>query len=75
MVSSFMEAIFNFMAILDPSEDVGLLDEYCTGMTFGLSGSKVLVSIANIFMGKDGKLRSKASFDIKGLEESLYRTA
>ena len=26
-------------------------------MTFGLQGSKVLVSVANVFMGKDGKLR------------------
>ena len=75
MVSSFMEAIFNFTAILNPAEEVGKLDEYCTGMTFGLSGSKVLVSVSNIFMGKDGKLRSKKSFDINGLQESFYRTA
>ena len=65
-----MEAILNFMAILDPSEDVGLLDEYCTGMTYGLQGSKVLVSVANVFMGKDGKLR-KPSLKPKDLHAGL----
>ena len=69
MVSSFMEAIFNFTAILKP-DDNRVLDEYCTGMTYGLQGSKVLVSVANVFMGKDGKLR-KPSLNPKDLHAGL----
>ena len=52
-------------------------------MTFGLQGSKVLVSVANVFMGKDGKLRKsplKLNKDdltggFKDLQGSLLRTA
>ena len=75
-----MEAIFHFTAILKPDED-RVLDEYCTGMTYGLQGSKVLVSVANVFMGKDGKLRkpslnpSDLKSSLKSMEESIYRTA
>ena len=76
-----MEAIFHFTAILKPDESRELLDEYCTGMTYGLQGSKVLVSVANVFMGKDGKLRkpslnpSDLKSSLKSMEESIYRTA
>ena len=70
------------MAILDPQSNEKL-DEYCTGMTFGLQGSKVLVSIANVFIGKDGKLnKSPLSLEkkdiekgLKEIEGSIYRTA
>ena len=83
MIASFFEAIFQFYAILSPSNDVELLDEYCTGMTFGLQGSKVLVSIANVFIDKDGKLnKSPLDLDLKDVENkmkeiegSIYRTA
>ena len=52
-------------------------------MTFGLQGSKVLVSIANVFIDKDGKLnKSPLDLDLKDVENkmkeiegSIYRTA
>ena len=56
MVISIMQGLFQIMAILSPENDQQL-DEYCTGMTFGLQGSKLLVSIANVFIGQDGKLK------------------
>ena len=74
-----MEAIFNFTAILGKNKDNDVqLDEYCTGMTYGHQGSKVLVSVVNVFKRKDGKLRKTSSGfkqELKDLENSIYKTA
>lgn len=47
------------IAILSPERGV-TIDEYCTGMIFGLQGSKILVHLANTLitpMGEDGKAK------------------
>merc|ERR1712060_215223 len=65
MVLEFLEGLFYFVGILNPS-GYKHLDQYCTGMVFGLQGSKLLVKVANTLInpvGADGK--ATGTFDKK----------
>ena len=58
MVVDFLEGLFYFVNILNPA-GYKHLDQYCTGMVFGLQGSKLLVKVANTLVnpvGEDGKV-------------------
>ena len=62
MVLDFMEGLFFFVNILNPA-GYKHLDQYCTGMIFGLQGSKLLVKVANTLLSSDGK--GNVGFDKK----------
>ena len=54
----FLDGFYYFITILSPAKGSKLMDQYCTGMSFGLQGSKLLVKVANTLInpfGKDGK--------------------
>ena len=70
LVMSWIEGLFGLISLLtaDTREQ---LDEYCTGMAFGLQGSKILVNVANIIhKGKNGSNTGKNGF-FKNLSENL----
>ena len=46
LVTTFLDGLYNFITVLSPASGVKL-DMYCTGMVFGLQGSKLLVKVAN----------------------------
>ena len=59
-VMNFLDGLYQFFTILSPSGREQL-DQYCTGMIFGLQGSKVLVKVANTLInpvGEDGEAAS-----------------
>ena len=51
MIDEFLDSLYMFIVILS-SEGRAKLDQYCTGLVFGLQGSLMLVKIANTF-GED----------------------
>lgn len=56
-IQSFIDGVYNFINILLPKGSEAM-DEYCTGMIFGLEGSKMLVKVANTLInpvGEDGQ--------------------
>ena len=58
VVLEFLDGFYYFITILSPAKGSILMDQYCTGMSFGLQGSKLLVKVANTLInpiGKDGK--------------------
>ena len=67
-----MEGLIKFYTILSPDHE-NHLDQYCTGMIFGLEGSKVLVKMANNLINpvKDGKVQKASVPDVGGLFDSL----
>ena len=79
-VVDFIEGIFQFLAILLPSGR-GQLDQYCTGIVFGLQGSKLLVNVANTLMFKPkGQKFGDAMPDglgdtFKNLKKGMFKTA
>ena len=79
-VVDFIEGIFQFITILMPSGR-GTFDQYCTGMIFGLQGSKLLVNVANTLMNKDERnvkdkiLPDNFSDTFKKLGKGLFKTA
>ena len=46
LLETFMDSLLDFINILSPGSGPKL-DMYCTGMVFGLQGSKLLVKVAN----------------------------
>ena len=46
LVSTFLDGLYSFITVLSPGSGPKL-DMYCTGMVFGLQGSKLLVKVAN----------------------------
>ena len=46
LVTTFLDGLYGFITVLSPSSGIKL-DMYCTGMVFGLQGSKLLVQVAN----------------------------
>jgi hypothetical protein len=77
IIIDVLDGLFYFYTILSP---VGRdhLDMYCTGMIFGLQGSKLLVKVANTLINpiKDGEVEStfggkKKMPDLGSMFESL----
>ena len=75
----FFDGLQEFTAILQPKGYKGL-DQYCTGMVFGLQGSKLLVQVANTLInpkGVDGTVKKvlpkKSTFG--KLADSVMKTA
>ena len=57
LVLEFLDGLYSFITLLTPKNGQKL-DQYCSGMIFGLEGSKLLVKVANTLInpiGKDGK--------------------
>ena len=50
VIVDFLEGFVQFLNILSPPKGQAL-DYYCTGMIFGLQGSKILVKVANTLGG------------------------
>ena len=79
-VVDFIEGIFQFITILMPSGR-GTFDQYCTGMIFGLQGSKLLVNVANTLLttkeggGKKTVLPNMFGDSFKKLGQGLFKTA
>ena len=68
LIVDFLDSTYSFLAILQPKQSEKL-DQYCTGMIFGLEGSKLLVKVANTLinpMDKDGKAKKTFGGKKKG---------
>lgn len=61
-IQSFIEGVYNFTIILFPKGREAM-DEYCTGMIFGLEGSKMLVKVANTLINPIGEDGQPKKFD------------
>ena len=65
VVLELLDGLYYFITILSPT-GLKQLDQYCTGMVFGLQGSKLLVKVANTLfnpVGQDGE--ATGTFDKK----------
>ena len=72
VVLEFIEGFDTFLTILKPVKNREL-DYYCTGVVFGLQGSKVLVKVANTLGDKEKKESMKDPSKVGGWIESLGR--
>ena len=77
-IMDFFDGLHEFTTILQPKGFKGL-DQYCTGMVFGLQGSRLLVQVANTLinpLSKDGNVKKvlpkKSTFG--KLAEGVMRT-
>ena len=59
MVIDVLDGLYFFITILKPKGSQKL-DQYCTGMVFGLEGSKLLVKVANTLINPIDSSSGKA---------------
>ena len=66
MVIDVLDGLYFFITILKPKGSQKL-DQYCTGMIFGLEGSKLLVKVANTLINPidSGSGKAKKTFGKK----------
>ncbi len=75
VIVEFLEGFVQFLNILSPAKGQSL-DYYCTGMIFGLQGSKILVKVANTISGGKSLIPDGADVEnaLKDLAEGVVNT-
>ena len=71
VIVEFLEGFVQFLNILTPAKGKAL-DYYCTGMIFGLQGSKILVKVANTISGGKNLIPDESFFE--NLAEGVVNT-
>ena len=76
-VMDFFDGLYDFTKILSP-KGYKELDQYCTGMVFGLQGSKLLVQVANTLRNpreaRKNVLPKPGKSGFEKLQKSLFKS-